>query len=97
MRPSHHWASRRTFASLRLALCAVAVTVAPMVARAQSAMDSASVGPGVRAPARFVGASRAVIDSLDVQRSSATTFSELLQARAASVGVMMSGGTLTDG
>ncbi|MFL5620773.1 MAG: TonB-dependent receptor domain-containing protein [Gemmatimonadaceae bacterium] len=98
MRPSHHWASRRTLPSLRLALCvAVAVSVAPMVARAQSALDSASLGPGVRAPARFVGASRAVIDSLDVQRSSATTFSELLQARAASVGVMMSGGTLTDG
>lgn len=61
---------------------------------AQSA-DSVSLAPGVRAGA--AGSSRAVIDSLDVQRSAASTLSELLQARAASVGVLMSGGTLTDG
>src|SRR6185369_5856245 len=60
-------------------------------------VDSASVAPGVRVSARLRGASSAVVDSNDVHRAAALTLSELLQARAASVNVSMSGGSLLDG
>jgi TonB-dependent SusC/RagA subfamily outer membrane receptor len=60
-------------------------------------VDSVSVAPGVRVPAGMRGASRAVVDSSDVRRAAALTFSELMQARAASVNVSMSGGRQIDG
>ena len=80
--------------ALALATSLVALHSLSPAALAQSA-DSVPIAPGIRVGP--TGSSRAVIDSLDVQRSAASTLSELLQARAASVGVMMSGGTLTDG
>ena len=87
--------SARSFRTLALSLAIV--TAMPSTPHAQSRRDSTVVGPGLTVPAYATGASRAVIDSNDVRSSSATTLSELLQARAASVDVMMSGGTLTDG
>jgi TonB-dependent SusC/RagA subfamily outer membrane receptor len=92
---THGVAMRRGRACALLAVALLGTATSDVVAQARA--DSATILPGVRAPARLVGASRAVIDSLDIARSSATTLSELLQARAPSVGVMMSGGRLTDG
>ena len=92
---AHPLAVRRVRACALLVVALLATATSDVLAQAR--VDSATILPGVRAPARLVGASRAVIDSLEIARSSATTLSELLQARAPSVGVMMSGGRLTDG
>lgn len=66
-------------------------------AQDRASRDSAAVAPGVRASSRLSGASHVVIDTSDIRRSGALTFSELLQARGASVNVMMSGGRIVDG
>ncbi|HEX7981695.1 MAG TPA: TonB-dependent receptor plug domain-containing protein [Gemmatimonadaceae bacterium] len=88
----------------RRALCialGTGVTIAVPNARASAQgardVDSASVAPGIRVPGALVGASRAIVDSSDVRRAAALTFSELMQARAASVNVSMSGGRPVDG
>src|SRR5215203_1344679 len=95
--PSNHRASPSARSLRAIALFLAGASALPEASHAQSRTDSTAIGPGIVVPARATGGSRAVIDSIDVQRSSATTLSELLQARAASVGVLMSGGTLTDG
>jgi len=93
--------NRRASSSARslrtLALYVASASALPSLSLAQARTDSTAVGPGLVVAMGATGASRALIDSIDVQHSSATTLSELLQARAASVGVLMSGGTLTDG
>jgi TonB-dependent SusC/RagA subfamily outer membrane receptor len=92
--------SRRTLRTFHLALVVGAVAAMPCArASAQGARDadSMSVAPGVRVRAEMSGTSRAVVDSTDVRHAAALTFSELLQARAASVNVMMSGGRQIDG
>src|SRR3982751_2368503 len=92
--------SCRTRRTLHVALI-VGVTTSLVCVRASAQgardVDSVSVPPGVRVPAGMRGASRAVVDSSDVRRAAALTFSELMQARAASVNVSMSGGRLVDG
>jgi TonB-dependent SusC/RagA subfamily outer membrane receptor len=93
-------AVRRTRRTLFIALVVGATASMPRAhASAQGTrdVDSASVAPGVRVSARLRGASSAVVDSNDVHRAAALTLSELLQARAASVNVSMSGGSLLDG
>jgi TonB-dependent SusC/RagA subfamily outer membrane receptor len=92
--------SRHVRGTLRIALLVgVIASVSSARASAQGArdVDSTSLAPGVRVPATLRGASRAVVDSGDVRRAAALTFSELLQARAASVDVMMRGGRQIDG
>ena len=92
--------SSHTRRALHIAFIAGLLTSVPCGrASAQGArdVDSVSVAPGVRVPAGLHGASRAVVDSSDVRRAAALTFSELMQARAASVNVSMSGGRVVDG
>ena len=75
-------------------MLALAASVIPLLTDSVAAqgvrdVDSTSVAPGVRVLGALVGASRAVVDSNDARRAAAFTFSELMQARAASVDVII--------
>jgi len=74
--------------------------VAFIPALAQSVGDSARtvpVDPLVRVPVWASGASVIVIDSVEIARSTARTFSELLQARRPGLRVFRQGGMASDG
>jgi len=72
----------------------------PISASAQSPSDSGRsvpIAPLTRIPAAAWGANVIVIDSAEIARSTAQTFSELLQARRPGVRVFRSGGMASDG
>ena len=79
-------------------LLGAALLAVPSTLRAQR--DSANVlpiAPLARAPSNGWGATVWVIDSAEIAKSTAQTFSELLQARRPGVRVLRSGGLASDG
>lgn len=85
------------FGSFTFGFCAI-ILVLPAAARSQS--DTArrsAISPLERFPTSTWGAGVIVIDSAEIAKSTAPTFSELLQARRSGVRVFRSGGMASDG